>query len=330
MEPLTGKTLPVQARDTGTDDAWDIFNLPVAIDPKVQAFNRMTAEALGLIEPVYAKPVATARHEREAWARQGAADDAVWLDVANTHHALRVRVLPTQQPKGIYFHAHGGGWVLGGPHHQDDLLHHVRDHAQLTVVSVEYRLAPEHPFPAALDDTEAALRWLLDGNAPIIGADGPVIAGGESAGANLIAAAMIRLRGHKNFTRLVGTCLHYGTFDLSGTPSLLSSKLGTAFLDAKLSAWFRDHYAPRELHRNPEVSPLYADLKALPPALILVGTEDPVLDDSLFMYARWRAAGNAAKLAILPGGLHGLLEWRTPLTRSGREILSTFLLETVR
>lgn len=329
MEPLTGKNLPAQARETGTDDVWDIFASPAAFDPKVQAFNRMTAEALSLIDPVYARPAATTRHEREAWAQQGAAKDAAWLDVTNARNALRVRVLPAQAPKGIYFHAHGGGWVLGGPHHQDDLLHHIRDRAQMTVVSVEYRLAPEHPFPAALDDTEDALRWLLDGNAPILGADGPVVAGGESAGANLIAAALVRLHGHANFARLAGACLNYGTFDLSGTPSLLSSRPGTAFLDAKLSAWFRDHYAPKERHRDPEVSPLYAHLHGLPPALVLVGTDDPVLDDSLFMYARWRAAGNAAELAVLPGGLHGLLEWQTPLTRPGRERLSTFLRHVV-
>lgn len=286
----------------------------------------MTTEALGLTEPVYAKPAATARQEREAWVQQRTEEHATWLNVESGRTALRVRVLPAENPRGIYFHAHGGGWVLGGPHHQDELLNYICDHAQMTVVSVEYRLAPEHPFPAALDDTEDALRWLLDGRPPVLGGNGPIVVGGESAGANLIAATLVRLRGHWNFSRVVGVCLNYGTFDLSGTPSLLSSKPGTAFLDAKLSAWFRDHYAPQGNVRDPEISPLYANLYGLPSALILVGTDDPVLDDSMFMYVRWRAAGNCAELAMLPGGLHGLLEWKTPLTRQAREQLTDFLL----
>lgn len=306
---------------------WSIFATPDALDPKVRAFNRMTTEALSLTEPIYTKPAAETRRERAAWAGQGDTADAAWLSIENARNTtLRVRVMPAQDPKGVYFHAHGGGWVLGGPHHQDDLLHHIRDKTQLTLVSVEYRLAPEHPFPAALDDTEDALKWLLDGVAPVLGAEGAIFTGGESAGANLIAAALVRLRDHANFGRVKGACFHYGTFDLSGTPSLLSSKLGTAFLDAKLSAWFRDQYAPSGNIRAPEISPLYANLAGLPKAFFLVGTDDPVLDDSLFMYARWRAAANTAELCVLPGGLHGLLEWKTPLTRSGRERLSNFLL----
>ncbi|MBI5605928.1 MAG: alpha/beta hydrolase fold domain-containing protein [Deltaproteobacteria bacterium] len=68
--------------------------------------------------------------------------------------------------------------------------------------------------------------------------------------------------------------------------------------------WFHENYAPREKWRHPEVSPLYADLKGLPSALFTVGTPDPLLDDSLFMYSRWVAAGNEADLALYPGGIH--------------------------
>lgn len=214
--------------------------------------------------------------------------------------------------------------MLGGADHQDPMLHDLRTRAQVTVYSVEYRLSPEHPFPAAVEDVEDALRFLLDAPQAT-----PLVVGGESAGANLAAVALLRLRDHPNFGRVRAACLHYGTFDLSGTPSLLAAPPGTPFLDRELAAWFRAQYAPEALHRHPEVSPLYADLRGLPRTRLLVGSEDPVRDDTLFMHSRLRSSGNTAALVVYPGGLHGLLEWNTPLTRRAREELSAFVTEAL-
>ncbi|MFT3924995.1 MAG: alpha/beta hydrolase [Myxococcales bacterium] len=318
----------MEAKDDADDHSvWAAFAAS-AIDPKVDAFNRMTAQALSQVAPLYTKSIAVARQERADWTRISAVSDAFWLDVPEARSALRVRVLRANSAKAVYLHVHGGGWVLGGADHQDGLLDELRVRAGVSVVSVEYRLAPEHPFPAALDDVEDALRWVLQDGAQSFGTR-LVIVGGESAGANLVVSALTRLRGHPAFSGVVAACLHYGTFDLMGTPSLWTAAPGTPFLDPALSKWFREHYAHPDRHRDPEVSPMYADLTGLPPAQFLIGTVDVVRDDTLFMWARWRAAGNRAELVALPGGLHGLLEMRTPLTKLGRERVVSFMRRAV-
>jgi acetyl esterase len=309
-------------QDADKQDIWGMFDNST-IDPKVDAFNRMTAQALKQLPALYTIPLAVTRAERANWARSAVVSDAVWRSVPNARSDLRVRVLPWASPRAVYFHVHGGGWVLGGAAHQDALLDEVRRRVGVTVISVEYRLAPEFPFPAPLDDVEDALRWLLD--EPLAAGVDRIIVGGESAGANLVVAALTRLRGHPRFPSILAACLNYGTFDLTGTPSLHTAEPGTPFLDLPLSRWFREQYASPELQRHPEVSPMYADLTGLPLALFLVGTVDPVRDDTVFMWTRWRMAGSPAELMPLAGALHGVLEWRTPLTKLARTCLTTFL-----
>jgi len=96
-------------------------------------------------------------------------------------------------------------------------------------------------------------------------------------------------------------------------------------LSTPIIRWFTDQFVPEEKRRDPDVSPLYADLRGLPPALFTVGTMDPLLDDSLFMYGRWVAAGNEADLAVYPGGLHGFDAFPTPLARTANERIEQFL-----
>src|SRR4051794_1553190 len=105
--------------------AWELF-APTAIDPRVDAFNRMTAQALAQVPPVYTMPVDVARHERAHWTRFSGASDAEWVNVPWAPSPLRVRVLRAVGAKAVYLHVHGGGWVLGGADHQDDLLADIR------------------------------------------------------------------------------------------------------------------------------------------------------------------------------------------------------------
>jgi acetyl esterase/lipase len=96
-------------------------------------------------------------------------------------------------------------------------------------------------------------------------------------------------------------------------------------LSTPIIEWFTDHFVAPELRRHPDVSPLYADLSGMPPALFTVGTLDPLLDDSLFMHARWRSAGNASELAAWAGGVHGFIAFPISLAERAHERIVVFL-----
>jgi acetyl esterase len=217
---------------------------------------------------------------------------------------LRI-IAPAASPRGVYLHIHGGGWVLGGADMQDPMLERIADATGLAVVSVEYRLAPEHPYPAGPDDCEAAAAWLAHNAKAEFGSDA-VTVGGESAGGHLSAVTVLRMRDRHGYTGFRGANLVYGAFDMSMTPS--QRQFGETRLVLRTSdiVQFANAFLPTVTERrDPDISPLFADLRGLCPALFSVGTSDALLDDTLFMYGRWVAAGNAAELAIYPGGAHG-------------------------
>ncbi|MCP2342294.1 alpha/beta hydrolase [Actinomadura rupiterrae] len=228
-----------------------------------------------------------------------------------------VRILAPDRVDGVVLHFHGGGWVAGAADDRDPQLWELAETARVAVVSVDYRLAPEHPFPAAVDDAEDAARWLTEHALEEFGTDRLAVAG-ESAGAYLAVVALLRLGDQAR-----GFCaaqLTYGCgYDLSLTPS---ARAGAAklFIPTPTLRWFVDCFTPGlppEARRAPELSPLYADLRDLPPARFVVGAEDPLLDDTLFLEARWRAAGNATELEIVADAVHGFA--RFPLTVAERE-----------
>jgi acetyl esterase/lipase len=220
--------------------------------------------------------------------------------------SLRLReFLPAQgQARGVYLHMHGGGWVIGGADMQDTMLLALADHAQVAVVSVHYRLAPEHPYPAAPDDCEAAALWLLAHCSEIYGTD-QLLIGGESAGAHLSAVTLLRLRERLGYCPFAGANFNFGLFDMAFTPSARAFGDERLFLRTIDMIQFRKAFLPGEQNlRDPDISPLYGDLQNLCPALFTIGTRDALLDDSLFMHARWLAAGNAGQLDVYPGAPH--------------------------
>lgn len=238
--------------------------------------------------------------------------------------SLRV-IAPAQPPRGIYLHLHGGGWVLGGADMQDPMLERIADNTGQAVVGVEYRLAPEHPYPAGPDDCEAAAAWLLQNGKREFGTDVLTI-GGESAGGHLTAVTILRMRDRHGYTGWRGANIVYGAFDLSLTPSQRQfgdSRLVLRTIDMQQ---FYNAFLPTVTDRRvPDISPLYADLKGLCPALFSVGTRDALLDDTLFMHARWVAAGNEAELAIYPGGAHGFTLFPNDLSKSATARMDAFL-----
>jgi acetyl esterase/lipase len=131
---------------------------------------------------------------------------------------LTLRILPpVGASRGVYLHIHGGGWVLGAADEQDRLLEITADTTGLTAISVDYRLAPEHPFPAGPDDCEAAALWALEHLADF-GGDRFAI-GGESAGAHLASLTLLRLRDRHGGARCHAANLTFGAFDIAQTPS---------------------------------------------------------------------------------------------------------------
>jgi acetyl esterase len=231
-----------------------------------------------------------------------------------------LRVFTPPVVNGVYLHIHGGGWTLGSAADQDLSLWRLATAAKLAVVSVDYRLAPEHPYPAAPDDCEDAARWLIAGARQEFGTDRLTI-GGESAGAHLSAVTLLRLGAQAAAFRAAQ--LTFGVFDLSMTPSQRQWGEYNLVLSTPIMAWFYDKFLPGlgpEERRHPDISPLYADLSGMPAARFVVGTQDPLLDDTLFMAARWRAAGNETALEVVAEAAHGFLQF--PLTVTERELVA--------
>jgi acetyl esterase len=233
---------------------------------------------------------------------------AKWIEIDGPAGKVKLRVVAPEQSRGVYLHIHGGGHVLGAADQQDRLLERIADGANLTAISVEYRLAPENPYPAGPDDCEAAALWVAD-HVRDFGGDKLAI-GGESAGAHLSAMTILRLRDKHGRTPFHAANLVFGVFDLGMSPSARAfgdERLVLRTLDIQK---FGDAFLPGlsdEQKRAPELSPLFADVRGLCPALFTIGTKDALLDDSLFMHARWIAAGNKATLEIYPGACHGFI-----------------------
>ncbi|MGW5643925.1 alpha/beta hydrolase [Saccharopolyspora sp. NPDC003752] len=234
---------------------------------------------------------------------------------------VKVRVFLPDDVDGVYLHMHGGGWAFGSADGQDERLWQLAEQARLAVVSVEYRLAPEHPFPAGPDDCEAAARWLVGSAAAEFGTERLLI-GGESAGAHLSAVTLLRLRDRHGITGAFRAAnLRFGAYDLSMTPSQRSFGSKGLLSSTETLRGSYELFTPgmgAEQRRDPEISPLFADLTGVPPARIVVGSEDPLLDDSLFLAARWQAAGARVQLGLVAGAMHGFTLF--PLTITEREL----------
>ncbi|MEJ1157022.1 alpha/beta hydrolase [Prosthecomicrobium sp. N25] len=242
--------------------------------------------------------------------------------------ALRI-IRPLAAARGVYLHLHGGGWTLNAADQQDGRLQRIADQAGLAVVSVDYRLAPEHPYPQGPDDCEAAALWLVREARALFGTDALAI-GGESAGAHLSVVTLLRLRDRHGLLPFRAANLAAGCYDLALTPS--ARRFGTArlVLNTRDIEMFVRHFLLHGGDRaDTDVSPIHADLRGLPRALFSVGTRDALLDDSLFMAARWSAAGNAADLAVYPGGVHVFQSFPSALAEACLARMDEFLADAM-
>jgi acetyl esterase len=228
------------------------------------------------------------------------------------------RVFQPEDPAGagvLYLHFHGGGMISGAPEISDAGNLAISRRHGIPVISASYRLAPEHPFPAGVDDGFAVARWLLENGAKPAAEGGfgarRIILGGESAGGYLAAAVLLRVRDEVGAVdRIAGANLVYGVHDWGRNPSHLGLRGtdGPDLLSPEGISFFTDAYLPGrtdEERRDPAVSPAFADLRGLPPALLSVGTSDHLLDDTLLLASRWSAAGGDVELFVGPDLPHG-------------------------
>jgi acetyl esterase/lipase len=222
-----------------------------------------------------------------------------------------VRVfVPEERPRALFLHLHGGGWLLGEPVMNDPMNEHLARDLGIAVVSVDYRLAPEHPYPAGPDDCQAGAQWLLEHGAAEFGADRLLI-GGESAGGHLTLVTALRVRDRLGAAqRLLGLNLVFGWYDVNGTPSQYGNGGHPDMLDPEGLRFMAECFTPgmsHEQRRHPDVSPLYADFTGLPPCLVSVGTLDHLLDDSLLLAPRLAVSGVPVDLAVYPDSPHGFM-----------------------
>ncbi len=299
---------------------------PSAISEETADFNAKFESELAKLPQVHkVDPVLTrqARAEgRGIFPSGGPLEGSTWQEIPGAEGGTgRVRISePDGPPKGIYLHIHGGGWTIGAPDQYDRFNQEIARTAGVRVVSVQYRLAPEHPWPAQQLDCMAAARWVIDTT------DLPVVIGGESAGGHLSATTALGLREEEKLTRIRGLALTYGCFDLRMTPSMATWGERYLVLSTPIVDWFTENTDPGGKHRGtPEMSPLLADLAKMPPALFQVGTFDPLLDDTLFMAQRWRAAGNQARLAVYPGGIHAFDMFEITIAKQCRAAVIDFI-----
>ncbi|WP_428699965.1 alpha/beta hydrolase [Stappia sp.] len=299
-------------------------------------FNRDLLRRLTLLPDQWSYPPSVIRERRAEglgpFPRPPRSPDAREIEIDGPHGKVRLRLLaPKNRPStGAYLHIHGGGWTLGAADEQDPRLGELAEATGLTVVSCDYRLAPEHPYPQGPDDCEATALWLQREGAGLFGGTRFAI-GGESAGANLAVTTVLRLRDGHGISGLFGAAvLVCGCYDLRLTPSARNWGDAKLVLNTRDLTMFARHYlAHGQDPATPDVSPLLANLAGLMPAHFVVGSEDPLLDDTLFMEARWRAAGNSTDLAVHPGGCHVFQHFDLEIARASNLAIDRFLNATL-
>jgi acetyl esterase len=236
-------------------------------------------------------------------------------DVASVHDEqiaaadgdqFTVRVLvPAGDVRALVVYYHGGGWVIGNLDTHDHLVRVLANRLQAAIVNVDYRLAPEHRFPAAVDDSVAALLWANEHMTEIAGGPVPLVVMGDSAGGNLAAVVARRAR-DAGGPQLASQVLVYPVTDADlDTASCLDPE-NQLLLTREAMIWFWDHYAPDPADRkHPDASPLQAgDLSGLAPAIVLTAEHDPLRDEGEAYAEQLALAGVPVAQQRFDGQMH--------------------------
>jgi acetyl esterase len=284
-------------------------------DPEMLAFQAMMEEQAARQPPIaLSLPLEAARAQTDAAnipLTEGGPPMAEtadrWLPIRGRRLLCRLhRAARGSLPVLVYLH--GGGWVWNSIDTHDRLMREYAAAAGCAVVGPDYALSPEAPFPEALEECAAVLRWVARQGAEWGLDPARIVLGGDSAGANLAMGVALLLRETDPGLKLRGLLLNYGVFDADfETPSYCEFADGY-FLTREKMRFYWDCYAPRPADRlNPLASPLRADLKGLPPCLLHVAELDVLASENFAMGDKLRAAGVEVQQATFPGTAHGFL-----------------------
>jgi acetyl esterase len=220
---------------------------------------------------------------------------------------IPVRVLLPEQPvRGVIVYYHGGGWVIGSVDEYDTLGKKIAERTSCAVVLVEYRLAPEHRYPVAVDDSYAALEWTSANLERIAGRKVPLFVAGDSAGGNLAAVMALRSR-DRGGPPIALQVLIYPVTDADFDRGSYTEAENQTLLTKEAMFWFWDHYVPDPARRSePDASPLRAEsLAGLPPAVILTAEHDVLRDEGEAYADRLKEAGVPVDFRRHTGQMHG-------------------------
>jgi len=291
------------------------------LDPALEAMLKQMAEAeapaLSEMSPVEAREMYRAMQQTLPTCELHSVAD----DMANN---VPVRVYRPSAAGGlpclVFFH--GGGWVIGDLDTHDSVCRQLAARVQCVIVSVDYRLAPEHPFPAPLDDCYQALRWVVD-NADKLNIDPTRVAvGGDSAGGNLSAAVSLKSKMEGGPSLSYQLLIYPVTDTAMDTPSYEENKEGY-MLTRDSMVWFWNQYlgTGEENRRNPLAAPLRADdHSGLPPACVITAEFDPLRDEGERLGEKLAAAGVETTIERFDGMIHGFFGM-THLVEGAREAM---------
>ena len=239
---------------------------------------------------------------------------------------IRVRVYQHDAPPtGVVVYFHGGAFCIGSIGLMDNVARELAHATGATVISVDYRLAPEHPFPAGLDDCESVTRWAIAHAAELGAAPGRVVVAGESAGGNVSATVSLRLRGDKT-AALAGQVLMYPV--VAGFAERFPSRdeFDGLIINTKSPVVGEAYMGGRDLNNDPFVAPLAAEsLAGLPPAIVVLGGCDPLRDEGRLNARRLRDDGIAVEEFCCAGQPHGFLNFGFPAAAGAYERIGTFV-----
>lgn len=280
------------------------------LDPQIQALNDAVPGGLGLPmgDPVEAREnfrqLTVGVAESVPPADLAAVED---LDVPGAAGILRARLYRPKADSAVptLLYLHGGGFVVGDVDAYDLQARNIAEKAGVAVLSCDYRLAPEHPFPAAVEDAVALTRWTLANAAKLGGDSARVAIAGDSAGGNLAAVAAQAVRDES--PALIGQLLIYPVTDFANERPSHTENADGPLLTRSRMEWFNEHYLPDGADpRDPRVSPLLApNLTGLPPAIVVTAGYDPLRDEGDAYAEALRAAGVAVTHLRYPSLIHG-------------------------
>lgn len=297
----------------------------MTLDPQakmlLEQMEKSGTPAMYTLSPEEARRVHLARRSFEEGEQVGSVNDS---KIQGPIGEIPIRIYTPlnngndELPILVYYH--GGGWVIGGLDSHDSVCRTLTNGAECIVISVDYRLGPEHKFPAAVEDSYAALEW-ISMNANALGGDRNRIAvGGDSAGGNLATVVSIMAK-EKQVPKVVYQLLIYPSTGVGPTRSYEENSEGF-ILTKELMAWFRKHYLNDSSDTtNPYFSPyLHEDVTGLPPALIITAEYDVLRDDGKAYAAKLKAAGVDVEYINYAGMIHGFVGMASVLDK-GKQAL---------